>query len=416
MILIKISNNNINEKKYILDIIFNEFLGLKYNLEINSDNYEIILQNNQKLIIQDTFFNKYPKDLEYLNIKNIPKSIKELDVFAACFFMLTRWEEYVNKNRDAHNRFSAFESLAYKDKFLDRPIVNELIEELRHKLLKLDANLKFKEKKFELVLTHDVDEIYKWSGLKQVLRVMLGDILKRKDIKLALSRIIEYFFIQQNRQKDPYDTFEYLMQKSEDIKIQSRFYFMSGGITKYDNRYKIDEKKSLSIIEKIKKRNHIIGIHPSYNTYNNLKQFKKEKKLLEQILKKQITEGRQHYLRFEVPTTWQIYEDATMQIDSTCGYADREGFRCGTGDEFSVFNILTRKKLKLKERPLIYMDDNHHSYNSITLDESFISVKKLIEYGKKYNTQITLLFHNSIFQDNKNINFKKLNEKVLELL
>ncbi len=55
MIVIKIPNNNLNERKYILDIIFNEFLGLDYNLEIGSQDYEIELENKKMLTIKDTF-------------------------------------------------------------------------------------------------------------------------------------------------------------------------------------------------------------------------------------------------------------------------------------------------------------------------------------------------------------------------
>ena len=414
MINIIIPNNNIPERTYIIDIIFNEFLGLEYTLKIGSYDYEITLPNQQKLIIKDTFFNKYPKDLEYLKIENIPKKIEELDIFSASFFMLIRWEEYVNKNRDIHNRFPATESLAFKEGFLDRPIVNEYVEELKQQLLELDNSLVFKEKKFELVLTHDVDEVRFWKSWKQVLRVSLGDIVKRKDIKLAFSRVAEYFLIKQNKIKDPFDTFDWLMDQSERIGVKSRFYFMGGGVTKYDNRYDIKEQKEL--IKHIKSRGHIIGIHPSYNAYNDFEQFKQEKELLEKVCGCTIKEGREHYLRFEVPATWQIWEDNGMTVDSTCGYADMEGFRCGTGDEFSVFNILTREKLKLKERPLVFMDDNHYSYNDISFDESFERVKKLIDYAKEYNMKITLLFHNSIFTDDKNINFKKLNEKLLELV
>jgi len=410
MIKIHVPNNNILERKYILDIIFNEFLDLDYSLEIGSNNYEIILANAKTLEIKDTFFNKFPKDLEYLNEKNIPKSIKELDIFSACFFMLTRWEEYVNKNRDSHNRFPAYESLAYKEGFLDRPIVNEYVEELKQQLLELDNSIVFKERKFELVLTHDVDEVRLWKSWKQVLRVSLGDIVKRKDIKLAFSRVAEYFLIKQGKIKDPYDTFDWLMNKSEAVGVKSRFYFMSGGVTKYDNRYDIKEQKEL--IKHIKSRGHIIGIHPSYNAYNDFEQFKREKELLEKVCGCTIKEGREHYLRFEVPATWQIWEDNGMTVDSTCGYADMEGFRCGTGDEFSVFNVLTREKLKLKERPLIYMDDNRLKGSRITDKNILIhNINNLIKQTKKYNSLCTILFHQSIFAL-ENINYKEIYETV----
>jgi len=395
MIKVTIPNNNIAERKYIVAIIFSEFLGLEYKVEIQKekveDNWIIELENKKVLTIKDTFFSKYSKDLEYLKLESIPSKIEELDIFAASFFMLTRWEEYVNKARDKHNRFSATESLAYKRGFLDRPIVNEYVEELKSMLLELDSSLEFKKREYQLFLTHDVDHIYQWKNWKQIFKVALGDILKRKSLTLAIERVAEYYLIKRKRIKDPFDTFDWLMDKSEAIGVKSRFYFMSGGVTSFDNNYKIDESKSLDLIEKIKKRGHIIGIHPSYNAYNDFEQFKKEKELLEKVSEQKIVEGREHYLRFEVPTTWQIWEDNGMNVDSTCGYADKEGFRCGTGDEFSVFNILTRKKLKLKERPLIVMDCSLFDYNSNSYNEAQGKVNRFI---KKSNL-FTFLWHNS---------------------
>mgnify|MGYP000019851700 CR=1 FL=1 len=47
MIKIKIPNNSIIERRYILDIIFNEFLDLKYTLEIGSKNYDIELEKKK---------------------------------------------------------------------------------------------------------------------------------------------------------------------------------------------------------------------------------------------------------------------------------------------------------------------------------------------------------------------------------
>jgi len=151
MIKIFILNNNIAERKYVIDIILGEFLELNYTIEVkNNKNYELILENGNKLIIEDHFFYKFQKDLEYLDEKNIPQKVEfaknefivednipiiygtnkliinhqslftltcGIDIFASSFFMLTRWEEYVNKTRNKHNRFPAYASLAYKNNF-----------------------------------------------------------------------------------------------------------------------------------------------------------------------------------------------------------------------------------------------------------------------------------------------------------
>jgi len=75
MIKITIPNNNISERKYIIDIIFNEFLGLEIKIGIGSNDYEILLDNGNKLIFKEHFFNKSPNDLEYLKLESIPSVV-----------------------------------------------------------------------------------------------------------------------------------------------------------------------------------------------------------------------------------------------------------------------------------------------------------------------------------------------------
>jgi hypothetical protein len=442
--IINIPNNFLSEREYIISMLFNEFLGLECKVNVSDiKDYEIILENKNKLIIKDHFFSKFHDGLYYLDKRNIPAKVKFLknqfivendipviyandelkvsenkiicgiDIFSSSFFMLTRWEEYVNKTRDIHNRFPAYASLVYKNNFLDRPIVSEYVEILWNMLRFLGINQKRKERKFELILTHDVDSLYKWKCWKQVFRTIGGDVLKRKDLKLAISRINEYLRIKSGKQKDPFDTFDYLMEKSELTRVKSHFYFMTGGVTKYDNNYKIDE--AVPLIRKIKSRGHIVGFHGSYNSYNNPEQWKKGKGLLEEISQCKVREGRQHYLRFEIPTTWQICEDNKMEIDSTLTYTDREGFRCGTGDEFPVFNILTRKRLNLKERSLIIMDSTIQdpNYRGFSSSKGFEIIKYYIEIAKKYKSKITLLWHNSSFDPSVWAGWKEVYENVL---
>jgi hypothetical protein len=439
-----IPNNNIKERKYILYIIFNEFLGLEYTLEIGSTNYEICLGNDSKLIVKDCFFSKFLTDLEYLKLENIPKKVEliknkfsiedniqiiygdstlniensklitcGLDIFASAFFMLTRWEEYVNKNRDNHNRFPATESLAFKNNFLGRPVVNEYIEMLKNMLLNLDDNLKFKTYNYKLYLTHDVDNPLKYSSLKSGLREIAEDI-KRKDIKKALSNFTQKIKVHLKLEKDPFDTFDYLIDVSEKIGVKSYFFFMGKGFTIYDNMYNSNDRFINKLIKKIKYKGHYIGIHPTYNAYNIKEQLKKEKHELEQNLNTKVTFGREHYLRFEVPATWQIWEDNGMQWDSTLSFADKEGFRCGVCYEYSVFNILTRERLQLKEKPLIVMDTSFITYQPNIKPEIMENkILSLIEQVKKYNGEFVFLWHNSSFNTKLWKKYQYIYRKVL---
>lgn len=448
MLKITIPNNNINERKYVVDIIFNEFLGLYFYIEIGSNNYEIVLENENNLIIEDHFFNNFPKDLEYLKLENIPKKIElvkndfiveddipiifgtdllktnnqqvktiicGIDIFASSFFMLTRWEEYVNENRDSHNRFPAYESLTFKNNFLNRPIVNEYVEMLKNMLLSLDNNIKFKIYKYQCVLTHDVDYPLKYNTIISGYKEIVGDIIKRKDINKAFHRLLQKIQVSLKFQKDPFDTFDYLMDISEKVGVKSYFFFMGKGITKFDNMYDSSDIFIKELIEKIKNRGHNIGIHPTYDAYNHIEQFLKEKRELEKNFDTKITFGREHYLRFEVPFTWQMWEDNDMKWDSTLSFSDKEGFRCGVCYEYSVFNILTREKLRLKEKPLIVMDGSFVTYQpTISAEEMENKINELISKVKKYKGEFVFLWHNSSFTVGQWKKYQTIYERVLK--
>mgnify|MGYP003775241589 CR=1 FL=1 len=122
-----------------------------------------------------------------------------------------------------------------------------------------------------------------------------------------------------------------------------------------------------------------------------------EKQLLENAIQQEILEGRQHYLRMDVTKTLPIWDKNSMKIDSTLGFADKEGFRCGTGDLFSIFDFLNRKQLQLKERPLILMDGTLRQYQQYTQAQVSEIIKYYINIGNRYNTGVTMLFHNSSF-------------------
>ena len=415
MLKIIIPNNNIAERKYIIDIIFSEFLGLDYLLELGSNNYKIILENEKILEIEDKFFNKYPKDLEYLRYENIPKNIKDLDMFSASFFMLTRWEEYVNIKRDKHGRFPATESLAYKQGFLNRPIVNEYLEDFKIKLLEKDGRLKFKKRKFNFVLTHDVDLHLKFPTFFLSIKHIFKILFKKRNIVLAIKDLLVAFKTFIKVQKDPYDTYDYLMDLSEKYGTKSYFFFMGEGLTKFDSVYKNSEKFIQSLVKKIKTRKHHIGIHPSYNSFKNEKKFRKEKQDLEKNFNCELKFGRQHFLRIAIPDTWQIWEDNNMDWDSSCGYPEKEGFRCGTCYEFSVFNILSRKKLNLKEKPLIFMDGTFANYQ-VSLKPDLIQkkIEEFIYIVKKYDGEFVLLWHNSSLNDDFWIPYQNIYEYVLK--
>lgn len=418
MLSITIPNNNLPERKYIIKTLLEDYLGITYEVQAsNSCQHYSISFNNVILEFKDRFFSQYPEQNSYLVSGAIPEKVSfvkndfivetdipvifgngeievnrdrisyGMDIFASAFFMLTRWEEYVNKTRDEHQRFPHFDSIAHKNGFLHRPVVNEYVEMLWAMLKNLGFNGERKHRSFELILTHDIDQL----DYPKTYYILLGDILKRRSLRKGRDNFSHYL----KSGKNPYDTFDFIMQTSEKLGLSSHFYFMSSDLGKApDNDFYIGGKRFREKVQDIKARGHVIGFHPGYYTCNDFDRWNHEKQILEDAIQDSIVEGRQHYLRFEIPTTFNIWDKSNMKIDSTMGYAKHEGFRCGTGDSFPVFDFLERKELELKERPLIVMDGNLQHYS---LEDARIKIMEIISFGRKYKSTITLLFHNTTF-------------------
>ncbi len=442
MLKIFCQNKYIQEKKYVLDILLVEVLGLDYEMCFHEMEQYQICFDDKKIIINDCFFSKFDEDCHYyVDSNNIPskiirakvdssyfndliviygddkiqidkdKSYIGADLLASSFFMLTRWEEIANQNKDKHGRFYENDSLSIKWKFNNRPIVNEYVEFLWNVLLEMGFSHKRKEKLFRFIPTHDVDFLLKYDSLFKCFKCLAGDLFKRKSLKTFFVNLKKIKNVKKGNDKDVYDTFDFLMDISESKSIKSRFYFMPGSKSEKDVSYDIGNKNCILIINRILDRGHIVGIHPTYNSYNNLVKLKSEIERLK-IITSKLTEGRQHFLRFQNPKTWQIWEDNNLKVDSTIGFYENIGFRAGICQEYTVFNIKTRKKLNLKERPLIVMDT---ALRKLTDDKNkFVENCLLIlRTVKKYNGDFVLLWHNN----NLNINeWKSWNEVYCELL
>lgn len=431
MIKIDIPNNFIEERTYIIDVIFGYFLGLRYIVEPvsnNDDCYYVRLSNDKQIIIEDHFFSTIHEGMSYLHENNIPAIVKfiksqflaeddipvifgnddnpigvngdtlrcKIDIFSSSFFMLTRWEEYVNKAKDGHGRFPAHESLACKYNFLGRPIVNEYVELLWNMLKTLDPSIKRKDRKFCYFITHDIDiPTIKLLGIYKVFKKIVFELFFRRDFSAAASLTCSWVCEKiLHFNNDIYVNYDWLMSFSESLLSESRFYFMASDQSKYDPGFNDDSLKLASHYSSIiAKRGHKIGYHPSYVSFDKNESWNAELTFLRTIIRSPISGGRQHYLRFEVPKTWQIWSKNGLGYDSSLGYAEIPGFRCGTCYEYPVFDFLTKQRLDLLEYPLIVMDSSifKRGYNKT----SFAVLKKYITICKKFNGNFVFLLHNT---------------------
>jgi hypothetical protein len=401
--------------------MFRDFLGLEIDISADDSvsDYVIEVSGGKKLILKDHFFSCHtdylkeeyiPREISYLHVplfsdedlivlfgeNKLEVSENEMicgaDIFASSFFMLTRWEEHVINEKDAHYRFPAQKSLACKKNFLLRPVVNEYVEFLWNMLVYLGCGQKRKERQYKLLPTHDVDILYRWKNPYSLIRAVGKELLINRKIKSAVCLIKNYISVKKGKEKDPMDTFDFLMDCAENSSSKACFFFLSCGNTAYERNYNILSSKIGRVMHRIHERGHGMGLHPSYNSFNNRNMLLYEKQILERVTLKKIVCSRQHYLRFDIPQTWRQLDEIGMEIDSTMIYSDVPGFRCGVCYEFPVFDIEERKPLNLIEYPLIWMDRQVLGKGDEQIIEELTLLKNRV---KKYNGRFVFLWHNS---------------------
>jgi len=452
-IIIEHSASCSTEREYIFHVLLHEFLGLQYTTRITETQDVVISSGGKSLVINDRFFpfaeanwlqleslpaqplSSWDSNSAELNINlvdtivpviygtpviKVEKNICNIgiDIFGSAFFMLSRYEEAVTTDRDQHDRFPATASLAFQEGFLNRPIVDEYVEILWAAMNKLWPGIERKQRQPRTLVSCDVDNPYLCysKSLKATTRVMAGDLLKRKSPVKALRNLNHHLQVRRgNYSKDPYiSAINWIMDVNEAAGNKVAFYFISEQLHLiYDGCYRIDEPVVRDLLRRIHTRGHEIGLHASYTTYKNAQQTRREVQILrtamaEECIKQTEMGGRQHYLRWQTPTTASNLEAAGMFYDSTLSFADHPGFRCGTCHEYLMYDLEQRRSMKLSQRPLVLMECS-------VIDQVYLGMgysQKTLEYMKmikqrcyQFNGDFTLLWHNSFFRNTESANF-----------
>lgn len=457
MLTIQTPNNYKPERSYILSVILDNFLGpeYKHHCEDRRD-IRITTGDGRELVVADGLFSiseqlwlkpdslpatplqlwdlaRTPLGLRIIN-KKLPVIYGEnpedsefftlskdkihlgLDVFGSAFFMLTRYIEVVKADRDAHNRFPSKASLSFQSGFLDRPIINEYVEILWACMSHLWPGLRRKQRQFQIYVSHDVDAPFLWAtaSFTRLVKECIFAITRNHSPSLLVNNILQWVKIKAKGEKlDPYNTFDRIMDISEKYNLKSAFYFITdntaGGI---DGDYYMEHPLILKLLRNIYERGHEIGLHLSYHTFEDAVQTKNEFQHLKAVCASQGIEqsrwgNRQHYLRWKMPTTLQNVSDAGLDYDTTLSFADTPGFRCGVCYEFPVFNVLTRQKLPLIERPLVVMDcaviGERYMKPDLDVHEALNTILKHRNQCKLFNGNFTILWHNNRFVNEQEV-------------
>jgi len=320
-----------------------------------------------------------------------------VDVVAAAFFMLSRWEETVRPARDEHERFPAAASVAHQQGFLDRPVVDEYALILRQWLKVLLPGWEPRLRPFSVKLSHDIDSLGRFPNWPRAFRTVGRELIKRRNPSLAWQFGVDA--IAQVVAPDHTQFFQGICSLAEWSRTcgigGDAFYFMAAEPGPQDNGYDPASPLVKRCMAELREQGFEIGLHAGYHTLNNPERLAAEKARLDAVLGETRYGGRQHFLRFRVPHTWRYWEQVGLAYDSTMTYPGYAGFRCGTCHPFRPFDVEQNRELNLWERPLIVMDQTLRLYRELAPEQGEKRIVELAQRCRQVEGTFTLLWHNT---------------------
>jgi hypothetical protein len=318
------------------------------------------------------------------------KSTIPFDIFAASFYLISRYEEYLPHLKDVHGRFTAEQSMAFKHGFLEKPVVDIWACKFLGILKEKFPDYNYKTREYNYISTIDIDNAfaYKHKNLVRSIGGFFNDLLK-----FRLLETWNRFAVVWNLKKDPFDTFDKLLRFKKGYDVKTIFFFLIGDYSTFDTNVSASKTKYKLLIKEMVDYARV-GLHPSYFTMQNAALLKKEKERLEDITNMPVTRSRQHYLRFSLPETYQNLIDLEVDEDYSMGYASNVGFRASTCTPFYFYDLDFEIQTPLKIFPFALMDTTLNDYMKLTPKQSLGRIRDLKNEVKAVEGTFITLFHN----------------------
>ena len=403
--------------KYAFNLIFKDLMQIDFELITNRSDFEE--KNGVKLAytlnpIGEAFFIRskpllFEQGINDQDINIIPfdrtkaffgvggNSMFPFDIFAASFYLASRYEEYLPHKKDHYNRFDADQSLAFNEGFLHQPVINIWVNKLVEALKELYPDFEIPKRKYQFITTIDVDNAYAYKE-KGFVRTLMGYgkailTLNFQDFRDRTKTLLGI-------QNDPYDTFDYQEKLVKDQNLTFIYFFLLGDYGVNDKNIPVSNTKFQSLIKSISDHSKI-GIHPSFASNNSFNQLEKEVGRLSKVINREIWRSRQHFLKINLPDTYRNLIELDITDDFTMGYASNYGFRAGTCTPFYFYDLDLEVDTNLKVHPFAIMEGTLKYYMGIGPENAMVHYRRLIDEVKMVDGNFISLWHNDSLNDYK---------------
>jgi hypothetical protein len=372
---------------------YKSFIGGKINYSsAQITNNEVWIQPVSLLFDKDIM----RQEIEMISFKDFPAFYKTsgdfpFDLFAASFYLISRYEEYLPHSLDMYGRYAHENSLAFKHEFLQLPLVNLWLKEFAILLQQKFPGLLLKPADFAFLPTYDID--IAWSYLNKGLVRSVGGFLKSV-MKGKWHQVHERISVLRGHRSDPFHCYNWLNYINQKAKSKPVYFFLVAGSNKSYDKNILPSNKNYSKLIKTHAANYNVGIHPSWQSYNKNKILDKELECLEEIVNKPITKSRQHYIKMKLPDTYRNLIEVGITEDYSMGYGSINGFRASYCLPYKWYDLEKDEVTSLTIYPFCYMEANSYFEQHYSVQEALQEMENYYEVTKDVNGLLITIWHN----------------------
>lgn len=257
------------------------------------------------------------------------------DIFAATFYLLSRYEEYLPHVKDALGRFPATESLAAANDFLQLPVIDLWVAKVKVVFSSYYPEIVMPTlaSTTNLVVTVPQAFAYRKVGFIRTIGGFAQDT-----VKLRLRSVFNRLRVILGLRKDPYDVFTWLVNVQKQITYPFTVLFELGDQTGDTTNIKYDKSTFRSLIKMVGDYCNV-GLLSSVTAANSPITLKKEKGRLESIVNRPLRISQFSNHQFTIPKSYRSLLEEEVVEDCSMGYPDRIGFRAGTCIPFLFYDL-----------------------------------------------------------------------------
>ncbi|CAN5278558.1 hypothetical protein BH09BAC2_BH09BAC2_02400 [soil metagenome] len=332
------------------------------------------------------------------------------DIFSACFYLISRYEEYLTYEKDKYGRYPVTNSVAFKEGFINKPQVQIWIRQFADFLKKYDNRFEPAYTDFSFKPTYNIDVAYSFKN-KGIIRNAAGAV--RSLFTFKIGEFVNRMRVMAFQEKDPSDNYEWLHKLHTLKSLSPVYFFLPAQMNSLSDRNILSSEKAMAHLIQIHASKYNIGLNLSWRSNEDPSLLKTEKDLLEKIAGTNIFRSRQHYLKISLPYTYRNLIDAGIKEDYTMGYGHTNGFRASLACSFLWYDLLKDEQTKLKVFPFCYMDSTVIFGQKLTPEQGLKEINYYYNICKEYNGTFIPVFHNHFLGDDM-AGWKKMYEQFIQ--